>query len=219
MTTATHAPKPVLAHVMEDEMEGTASRGAERNTDGKRRLRRTGAMAVLLTSVALIAGACGSGDEPKKTVASVAPQAGSTSATQASSGKGDILAQAKCMRENGLPDFKDPVRGQPMGTGLDTKSPEFKKAREACKQYEPSGGTAPPVAQDPWPSADKLKYSQCMRTNGVPSFPDPDASGNFPPLIKGGAVDPESPQFKKADEACKKYQPQNMKKMGPGGGS
>lgn len=187
-------------------------------------MRRAGAIAVLLTSVALVAGACGSSGEPEKTVASVAPKAGSTSATQASAGKGDPLAHVKCLRENGLPDLKDPVRGEPLGAGLDTKSPAFKKAMAACKQYEPVGG---PIAANPgqaWSSADKLKYSKCMRENGVPSFPDPNADGGFPPLIKGSAVDPESPQFKKADTACAKYQPQSVRnapktKMGPGGGS
>jgi hypothetical protein len=181
-------------------------------------------MAVLLTSVALVAGGCGSSDKPGKAVASVAPKAGSTSATQASSGKGDVLAYAKCMRANGLPSFPDPKPGEGLafkpGDALNPTSPQFKAADSHCKQFMGSdAGKVMGPADGGWSSADKLKYSQCMRANGVPSFPDPDANGGFPMLMEGGAVDPKSPQFKKADEACKKYQPKNIKKMGPGGGS
>ena len=90
-------------------MQSTASRGAGRNTAGKRRLRRTSKMAVLLTIVALVAGACSSSDETKKSVASVPSGSGSGSAT--ATGKGDAVAYAKCMRANGMPDFPDPEPG------------------------------------------------------------------------------------------------------------
>ncbi|MET9247992.1 hypothetical protein [Nonomuraea sp. NPDC003709] len=47
-----------------------------------------------------------------------------------------------------------------------------------------------------------------MRSNGVPSFPDPDTSGAF-------KLDDNTPQFKKAEEACKQHQPQNIPSMTP----
>src|SRR5256885_9455313 len=53
-----------------------------------------------------------------------------------------------------------------------------------------------------------VKYSQCMRENGVKNFPDPQPDGGL--LIKAGpgtGIDPQSPAFKAAQEACKKYQP------------
>lgn len=56
------------------------------------------------------------------------------------------------------------------------------------------------------------RYSACMRKNGVPDFPDPDANGNV--RISGGVrngrhfgVDPDSPQFRKAQQACQKLAP------------
>ncbi|MCW2918394.1 MAG: hypothetical protein JWN52_6462 [Actinomycetia bacterium] len=217
--TTIKAETPVLAHVMEDEMEGIPSR----DTDRRRRLRRTSAMAVVLTSVALVAGACSGGNGPGRTVASVGPKSGSTSATQASSGKGDPLAYAKCMRANGLPDFPDPKPGGgiafKVGGALDPASPAFKKAESHCKQFMGSGSPGRVNPDQLWSAADKLRYAQCMRASGVPKFPDPAADGSIPPIIKGGPLDPESPQFKKAADACKKYQPQNMPKTGPGGGS
>lgn len=53
-----------------------------------------------------------------------------------------------------------------------------------------------------------LAYSECMRDNGVPDFPDPEEQG------EGGislglpeGMDPESEEFKAAAEACEDLQP------------
>lgn len=68
-------------------------------------------------------------------------------------------------------------------------------------------GTDPSTA----PSADKgnsVAYSQCMRANGVPDFPDPDQGGKINLGSgggKAGAIDPESREFKSASEKCKQY--------------
>jgi hypothetical protein len=61
-------------------------------------------------------------------------------------------------------------------------------------------------------SADPAKYSACMRKNGVPNFPDPDASGRLKITfgVRNGrriGVDPNSAQFKKARQACQKLAP------------
>ncbi|TMR88794.1 hypothetical protein [Nonomuraea basaltis] len=200
-------------------MQSTAGRRADRNAGRSRRPHQAGAMAVLLTAVTLVAGACSGDGEPGKTVASVTAQARSTSAATR---KADPLAFAKCMRENGLADFPDPEPGKGLafkpGGSLDPDSPQFKTAENKCKRFMPGDGQqmSPP---DNWSSADQLKYAACMRENGVSKFPDPDANGGFPALIKGGPVDPDSPQFKKAEAACSQYQPQNITKRGPGDGS
>ena len=46
-----------------------------------------------------------------------------------------------------------------------------------------------------------LRFSQCMRANGVPNFPDPNGQG----VIQGSGIDPSSPQFATAQKACAKY--------------
>jgi hypothetical protein len=48
-----------------------------------------------------------------------------------------------------------------------------------------------------------VKFSACMRGNGVPDFPDPDASGEFPTF--GVSVSPAV--WQKAVGACKALQP------------
>lgn len=52
---------------------------------------------------------------------------------------------------------------------------------------------------------DGVKYAQCMRSRGVPSFPDPNSEGNFlyhADEINGQKVDVNSPQYNSANKAC-----------------
>jgi hypothetical protein len=54
--------------------------------------------------------------------------------------------------------------------------------------------------------AAELAYSQCMRSHGVPNFPDPqhNASGTG---IAATGVDTSSPQYQSADRACRHLLP------------
>jgi hypothetical protein len=45
-----------------------------------------------------------------------------------------------------------------------------------------------------------LKLSECMRTHGVPNFPDPNGQG----VIQGSGIDPNSRQFQNAQQTCAK---------------
>lgn len=45
-----------------------------------------------------------------------------------------------------------------------------------------------------------VAYAQCMRSHGVPDFPDPNAKGEF--ALTGTNVNPGSQQFQSAQEAC-----------------
>jgi hypothetical protein len=54
-----------------------------------------------------------------------------------------------------------------------------------------------------------LKYSQCMRSHGVPDFPDPNASGGINVQAgPGGDLNPDNPTFQAAQKACEKYSPE-----------
>jgi hypothetical protein len=60
-----------------------------------------------------------------------------------------------------------------------------------------------------------VQYSECMRENGVPNFPDPE-NGRL--TLRAGpdsGIDPNSPEFQAAQEACQDLAPQG----GPGGGA
>jgi hypothetical protein len=51
-----------------------------------------------------------------------------------------------------------------------------------------------------------LEFSECMRSHGVAKFPDPTSTGGID-FGSGSGIDPNSPQFQAASEACQKYVP------------
>jgi hypothetical protein len=114
------------------------------------------------------------------------------------------------MRENGVPSFPDPVDGRLQlearkGSDLDPESEGFKKAQEACKQYEPAG--LQQQGQNGAQQAQMLKWVQCMRENGVPDMPDPQADGRMLMTSGPGGVSPDSQAFKDAQQKCRDQLP------------
>jgi hypothetical protein len=111
------------------------------------------------------------------------------------------------MRSHGVLDFPDPKISYSGNHGqitqdlsnVDIDSPRFNSARRACRKLSPAGGTASP-ADSALPQAQQLKYSVCMRSHGVPNFPDPDSHGGF--TFDNRVVDPNSPQFRTARTTC-----------------
>jgi hypothetical protein len=69
----------------------------------------------------------------------------------------------------------------------------------------PNGGT-PTAAQQANTQQALLKYAQCMRSHGVPKFPDPKPGGGLIIGPKVG-VDPNTRQFKAAQQTCQKLVP------------
>jgi len=53
---------------------------------------------------------------------------------------------------------------------------------------------------------DAAQFSACMRSHGVPNFPDPDSSGGIK-IGPGSGFDPNSPTSRKALQACQKLLP------------
>ncbi len=49
-----------------------------------------------------------------------------------------------------------------------------------------------------------LKFSDCMRSHGVPNFPDAQ-NGNLD--LNGTGINPQSPSFQAAQKACSRFQP------------
>jgi len=136
------------------------------------------------------------------------------------------IAFSRCMRSHGVPNFPDP-NGQGAITfgssdGIDPSSPQFQSAQKSCQKLLPHGG-APTPAQQAKAQAAMLRYSACMRSHGVPKFPDPNFSGGRISLridSKNG-IDPQSPQFQSAQKACQANLPGKLgetKLSGGGGG-
>ena len=116
------------------------------------------------------------------------------------------LKFAQCMREHGV-DMPDPEPDG--GPGQLVRIPEggskekTDAALEACKQYMPGGGE--PLQLNPTQAEQMRKMSRCMRDNGVPDFPDPDANGRI--TMKGGPGTIEDPDLKAAGEKCQHLRP------------
>jgi len=186
-----------------------------------------------ITALALLGAGCGSGAKTP-TVAHLgsgtssssssssagSSQSGSSSAGSSQSGSASpdsqAVAYSACMREHGVPSFPDPkvttngnevkvaVRVTPGITG----NPKFSSAQKACSKLIPGGGPGPgsnhPISEKE--QAEYLKAAACIRTHGIPNFPDPTFEGGGVHISHKG-LDLSSPQARKAEEACQSLIP------------
>jgi hypothetical protein len=180
------------------------------------RARSTGAAAAA-AAAALSLFASGCGGSPSAAVAQLPPTTTGASGSTPKSGssRNDPQAYSTCMRKHGVTKFPDAgphgelkLTAGP-GTGLDPNSALFKSAEKACQGLQPGGGPPSP-AQQAKDLQRMLDFSRCMRSHGVPGFPDPQtrAGGGIQLAIgKDSGVDPNAPQFKAAQQACQKLMP------------
>ena len=137
---------------------------------------------------------------------------GSTNNSGTTTNASSQLALAQCMRSHGVPNFPDPnagegfsVNGSPDSStmtidGTTFGGPTFEAAVKTCQLF--GGGTSPP----PLSASQKknaLAFAKCMRTHGVPNFPDPTfpAGGGIAVKVPNG-LDRSSPTFTEARATC-----------------
>ena len=90
--------------------------------------------------------------------------------------------------------------GAKPGDGPDLKAME--EADQACRHLLPSGMMGDPNAtMDPEMADQLLDFAKCMRDHGI-DFPDPQFEGGGVRVQMGEAIDPTSPAFQDAQEAC-----------------
>lgn len=153
----------------------------------------------------LLLTACGGGSSD---TASGSGSGGAGSAPTSAADRG--LAFAKCMRAHGVPKFPDPGQGGNViigGGDVDPKSPEFQKARQACRSLSPEGlgGGAAGGSIDP---AKAAAWAQCIRAHGEPKFEDPQINGHVMQIDLGASgIDPRSGTFHAAMSACQGKMP------------
>ncbi len=188
-------------------------------------IRRTARIAVLaLAGASLIAAGCGG-----KPAGSAVADLGATTTTASSgseSSQGDgssridgARAFSACMRKNGVPSFPDPTTNGGLTINKrQADSPNFRSAQTKCEKLMPHGEPASPAEQAQM-QAQALRYSACMRSHGVPKFPDPQFDGRGIRLALGRGIDPESPTFQAAQHACADRLPGLKGKGGAGGGN
>jgi hypothetical protein len=164
-------------------------------------------LAVSAAALAVTAAGCGgSGDSE---TGSSGTNASGVSGAKASATADPGIEHAQCMRDNGLPAYPDP--GQNPGANMPGRdSPEFQKAQRACQSLEPPE-KQPGTPENAELQQKMLKWTQCMRKNGVPNFPDPQ-NGRI--RLKKGTIDNKTPQFRKAVEACRPFEVGGAKGVG-----
>jgi hypothetical protein len=117
------------------------------------------------------------------------------------------LEFAKCVRENGVPDYPDPEPGDGrVLTNLGDEDPKTQAAKEACRDKMPQG-----EAHARGGDVDRAKVAawvECIRGNGVTGFPDPEVEGNQIKINLGSlGMKPDDPKLAKASGACQDKSP------------
>ena len=160
-------------------------------------------LAVAVASVAGVTTACSS-----SSTSSPAHAAGRAARSASSS-----LAFSACMRSHGVHNFPDPSAGSngqqvtiQQGSGIDPNSPAFQAAQRSCQSLLPAGKTAGGGSVSPAERARILRYAACIRTHGVPNYPDPTFNGNAIDFgnLSGFA---DLPQYQSALRACASLNP------------
>jgi hypothetical protein len=188
------------------------------------RSQRTTGAAALPAVVALLVAGCG-GNSPSSDVAHLGTStrsSTSSNSSSASSGGGSAspesqaVAYSACMQAHGVPNFPEP---QISSNGNEHKiamrvtpgisgNPHFNSAQQACKKLLPGGGPGEGSNHQisPQEQSEYLRAAACIRTHGIPSFPDPTFSGGGVHVSQKG-FNPRSPQVHAAEEACQSLIP------------
>jgi hypothetical protein len=210
-------------------MQGNAKHGPKHSTAT---VHRPGAapLAIALIVLSVLVTGCG-GNSPSGGVASLGSHRSSSHASTASAAASEgheaspgsqAIAYTACMREHGVTNFPEPQVSEhgnegsvkmavPVGVG---SNPKFKPAQQACRKLLPGGGPGRQAALTPAQQERYLRAAACIRSHGVPSFPDPTFSAGAA-HIPQHAVDLNSPTVKTAVHDCESLIPGGVH----GGGS
>src|SRR5437588_474396 len=168
-------------------------------------------LTLMLLAVPLLV-SCSGGSSPSVPVAALGGSASaSASPTASTSAYQKGLEYSACMRSHGVTNFPDPTTNGGGGmqlrldknSGIDPNSSQFKAAQQACQSLQPGGKTGAGAAFDPTKIG---PWAACIRTHGLPKFPDPQNTGDGMKLdLTGTGIDPDSLQT--AMQACRSLSP------------
>jgi hypothetical protein len=164
----------------------------------------------LWAAAAVVLGVTVAGCSGGSKVPTAAPAGGSGSSggSSGASSLAEAVAYSQCIRSHGVSNFPDPVQTPSGGygyrtTGIDPNSAAFQGALQACKAlpspWNATGQELSSAQQQAW-----LNWAQCIRTHGVPAFPDPTFSGKE---VRDSGVGSNSSQLQSAMDACKSQRP------------
>jgi hypothetical protein len=165
----------------------------------RRSAARTATAIIAAAALALLAAACGG--SPSSTGSGSSSSAGRPASSPDAGGSANarLVAFTRCVRSHGVPDFPDPQAGAsnakfPSAQQLQVSSSQLAAAENACQRLLPVGlDDQFPAAEVPFLLRGMLPFARCMRSRGVPNFPDPavDSEGRpiFPLSANGISLD------------------------------
>lgn len=161
------------------------------STIGDTAIRRAGLYTALLVALVLLASACSGSSSPR--AAGGGSPSNSTSAT--------AVAYSSCMRAHGVPDYPDPEPDGNLPKGnaqaFKVSDAQYQTAERACHYLLPSSNTTfaasltqclqtgdcpPALVQQALTKG--RKFAQCMRSRGVPNWPDPSVDSTGRPSFQ-----------------------------------
>jgi hypothetical protein len=149
-----------------------------------------------VTGLTLAASACGGSSAAK------VAQVGTTSANHPRAHSPQAFSA--CMRSHGVPTFPDPDSSGTIHVPSSIDDlPTAKAAYRACHSLAPSEGSLTGQG-DVMQQNQLLAFAKCMRSHGVPAFPDPQVvNGHIADMHAAGQIDPNSPIVTAAIAACR----------------
>lgn len=164
------------------------------------------AAAIIAAAMALLLAACSASPSPTDSV---------SSANAAGSAFSKGLAYARCVRSHGVPDFPDPnSAGQFNKTTvqqLSAGNAQYQTATQTCAHLLPNSGGGPTAAELRQEWTGMASFARCMRSHGVPNWPDPTRypqDPSRPTFILPGSIQPTPPTISKMD-VCLRLVPNN----------
>lgn len=112
------------------------------------------------------------------------------------------------MRSHGVPDYPGPDSGGQMpkitsGQQVGVSDTLLTRAQGTCQNLWPYQGQT--QTQQRQTLTDDIKFAQCMRSHGLPDFPDPtDSDGHVQFVFSASrnGIDPHSPQILAKARQC-----------------
>ncbi len=178
---------------------------------------RTAAAIIAAATLALLAAAC-SGGSPSSTGSGGSPTAGDPASSPSAVGF------SSCMRSHGVPAYPDPGSSgtlpKPDAQAFGVSTARFNAAQRACQHLLPTTGgslTASSLQQcylaGACPQAlvqqavnDGLEFARCMRSRGVPAWPDPTIDSQGRPVFNIRVPRPAPPQVSAAISECERLE-------------
>lgn len=172
------------------------------------------AAAIIVTAILALLTACGG--SPSSTTSGGSANAGGSATSR-------MVAFSQCMRSHRVPGYPDPSNGvlpKESAQRLGVSSAQYQAAQRTCQHLLPATGgslTASSLQQCyladvcPQPLVQHavnagLKFARCMRSHGVPNWPDPTIDSQGRPVFNINVPRPTPQRVNAAIGACERLQ-------------